>query len=164
MFLLLLLLCGQVSPDDALRHLLEKEKTATQPSSLTEGQVQKLYDTISAQREEIALLKNQIVAKPSTRRAVEARVGMTLDELKHVPGKLSLTSEDTSVQHYILEIGRVTSFTYGSVQVQDMPAGNGHGPITHSEQVQTGSKTVPEKVEAVDVSVETGLVIKVEVK
>jgi len=138
---------------------------ATQPSNLSQWQVDELTKKLADQDREITDLKKQVAdltaklaALQSPGPITEARVGMTAADLNRVPdSKLTLTSEDTESQYYKLEIGKVID--YGTQEVQDFPATANRAAITHDEQVVVGSH--PAKVQFVILDVKTGKVVEI---
>jgi hypothetical protein len=175
---------AQMSIEDAQAKLLAQQQAdqaqadadavaATQPSILTNAQVDELKkliaqesQLISQQQVQIAQLQKQLEvlkANAAPNGASQARVGMSLTDLQHIPNSsLILLSENTTEQNYRLEIGRKETPIYSSGQEQ--VGMNASGPIYRASQVQSGTKVTFDEVQSVVVQAGTGIVISVEVQ
>lgn len=87
----------------------------------------------------------------------EARVGMTMDDLKRLPNvDIELVSEDTSGSFYKISTGKVDD--YADRTVDDLPSST-LGQQTRTERVVVGSH--PAKCQRVLVDAVTGKVVDV---
>jgi hypothetical protein len=135
---------------------------ATQPSDLTNGEVQELRDKIAAQQQKIDDLTAQLNQLKSSQTAPgaavtynDAQVGMTLDQVRAIPEvTLKLEAEDTKTQIYLVTIGTVTEYKTEQ-QTQTL------GTATFTNNVQVAVAQHPKETQKIEVSVATGEVTKV---
>jgi hypothetical protein len=173
-----------MSADDATQKLQEKKTqeaiAATQPSNLTNADVARMENAIQqliAQNAQLAAtvanLQQQLqqvqanqggnqVAAPTAGQSfvgeTEARVGMTMGDLKRLPNvHIEMLSENTGGTLYKVCTGKIDD--YGQRQVDDLPS-TIYGPKSHLQSVVVGSH--PAKVQQVLVDATTGKVIEVE--
>ena len=170
---------GQMKPADAQAKLAErqaKEATAaTQPSGVSKGefnQMRREIDDLSAQniklQATVAALEQQLAAykqadqspgaSPNFWGETEARVGMTMADLKRLPNvDLNLISENTTASVYRVCTGHVDD--YGDRTVDDLPS-SVSGPQSHTERVVIGSHAA--KIQRVVIDAASGKVVHVE--
>jgi hypothetical protein len=146
---------------------------ATQPSDLTNAQVYQLQSEVTQLRAEndkllatVSTLQQQLqnlqqagqVASSAFIGDGEARVGMTLYDLKRLPNaQIDLISENTAAAVYRIATGRIDD--YADRAVDDLPSTT-QGPGTRVERVVVGSH--PGKVQRVVIDAVTGKAVRVD--
>lgn len=165
---------AQMSAAAAQAKLAEKQANeaiaATQPSGLTNAQADQMRRTIAQLQAQNAKL-GEIVAKLQQQLQVlqqegqsfwgetEARVGMTMDDLKRLPDvNIELVSEDTSGSVYKVCTGKINE--YGTRTVDDLPS-VALGQQSRTESVIVGSH--PANIQRVVIDAASGKVVEVKV-
>jgi hypothetical protein len=165
---------AQMSAAEAHDKLVEKQANeaiaATQPSGLTNAQVDEMRRTIAQLQAQnakltdtVAKLQQQLQALQQTSQnfwgETEARVGMTMDDLKRLPDvNIELVSEDTSGSIYKVCTGKIND--YATRAVDDLPS------VAGAEQPRTESVVVgshPAKIQRVVIDAASGKVVEVKV-
>jgi predicted nuclease with TOPRIM domain len=165
---------AQMSAREAQEKLADKQANeaiaATQPSGFTNAQVDQLEETIRELRAQNAKLSDTLAKLQQQLQTLqqagqnfwgetEARVGMTMDDLKRLPDvDIELTSEDTSGSVYKVSTGKVND--YATRSVDDLPS-VAVGQQSRTESVIVGSH--PAEIQRVVVDAASGKVVEVRV-